>query len=175
MEKNYDVRVFKDDGPANPRKEWENLGTMVCAHRKYALGDHEVGLGTEGLEYIADELGIEYATGEDGEFSVDGTLALIEEKAIMLPLELRDYSGLSMSIGTGSDPWDSMMVGVIFASREKLLRGTGYTVDELFSADKSRIPVVGNHIKVKDAGGEEGHLGYGKITDHRDRWRFSHD
>lgn len=30
----------KDDCPQNPR-EWDNLGTMVCSHKLYYLGDEQ--------------------------------------------------------------------------------------------------------------------------------------
>jgi hypothetical protein len=31
--------VEQDHDPLNPRKEWDNLGTMVCKHSRYNLGD----------------------------------------------------------------------------------------------------------------------------------------
>jgi len=34
------VRVIRDSGPESPR-DWDNLGTMVCWHRNYSLGDFE--------------------------------------------------------------------------------------------------------------------------------------
>ena len=34
------VRIKRDDYPQNPR-EWDNLGTMVCGHRRYCLGDEQ--------------------------------------------------------------------------------------------------------------------------------------
>lgn len=34
------VRVCQDFDPGNPR-EWDNVGTMVCWHRDYALGDEQ--------------------------------------------------------------------------------------------------------------------------------------
>ncbi|MCX4363931.1 MAG: hypothetical protein OSJ74_11235 [Clostridia bacterium] len=38
---NYKLEVFRDEDAENPR-EWENLGKMVCWHRRYNLGDkHE--------------------------------------------------------------------------------------------------------------------------------------
>ena len=39
---NDDVRlsIYLDESPESPR-EWDNLGTMVCAHRRYSLGDEK--------------------------------------------------------------------------------------------------------------------------------------
>ncbi len=34
----YLIEILNDEDPENPR-EWDNLGTMVCFHRHYNLGD----------------------------------------------------------------------------------------------------------------------------------------
>ena len=34
----YRIRTFYDESPESPRN-WDNLGTMVCFHRNYDLGD----------------------------------------------------------------------------------------------------------------------------------------
>ena len=34
----YKLSVFRDEDAPNPR-EWDNLGRMVCWHRRYNLGD----------------------------------------------------------------------------------------------------------------------------------------
>ena len=36
--KGYTIAIDYDSDPSNPR-EWDNFGTMVCFHRRYALGD----------------------------------------------------------------------------------------------------------------------------------------
>ena len=36
---NLTVRLIQDDQPFDPRTEQDNLGTMVCWHRRYKLGD----------------------------------------------------------------------------------------------------------------------------------------
>lgn len=33
------VNIYRDEDPANPREAFGNLGTMVCFHPKYTLGD----------------------------------------------------------------------------------------------------------------------------------------
>lgn len=38
----YKAKIISDDDPINPRKNYDNLGVMICFHRKYDLGDdHE--------------------------------------------------------------------------------------------------------------------------------------
>ena len=34
------LSIYFDSCPTNPR-EWDNLGTMVCGHRRYDLGDEQ--------------------------------------------------------------------------------------------------------------------------------------
>jgi hypothetical protein len=35
---NYILEIFPDEPYESPR-EWDNLGTMICFHRRYNLGD----------------------------------------------------------------------------------------------------------------------------------------
>ena len=35
------VKLFQDDDPSSPR-EWDNLGHMICWHRRMNLGDEQV-------------------------------------------------------------------------------------------------------------------------------------
>ena len=37
--KKYKLEIEQDNDPMNPRREWDNLGTMVCFHKRYDLGD----------------------------------------------------------------------------------------------------------------------------------------
>jgi hypothetical protein len=40
--KGHTINIFPDGDAPNPRKEFDSLGTMVCFHRRYNLGDrHE--------------------------------------------------------------------------------------------------------------------------------------
>ena len=35
---NYVVKVYQDESPYSPRED-DNLGTMICFHKRYDLGD----------------------------------------------------------------------------------------------------------------------------------------
>lgn len=97
------IHIYQDESPESPR-EWDNLGTMVCFHRRYNLGD-------ENTEFDnSPELLIEFLKQNKG-------------KIIYLPLYLYDHSGISMSTGRGypfNDPWDSGQVGYIYVTYEKI-------------------------------------------------------
>ena len=36
--KKYELKIVQDTDPESPRT-WDNLGTMVCFHKRYELGD----------------------------------------------------------------------------------------------------------------------------------------
>lgn len=99
----YKIQIFPDDDPFNPRED-DNLGTMVCFHGSYILGDkHEY----RQEDYCGwDELGDAISKNED--------------VGVILPLYLYDHSGITMSTSPFSCPWDSGQVGFIFISKEKM-------------------------------------------------------
>lgn len=102
----YRVRIYHDETPESPR-EWDNLGTMVCWHRRYNLGDVQLK-----DEYNGDiQLLRETLEGKD--------------VALYLPLFLYDHSGITMSTGSFGDPWDSGQVGYIYVTRETMRKEYG--------------------------------------------------
>lgn len=105
------LRIMQDEDPMSPR-DWDNLGKMVCFHRRYNLGDkHDLkssqfdGWG-ELREHIEKELG----------------------GVVILPLYLFDHSGITMSTDSSrfracdSAGWDWGQVGFIYATREDILK-----------------------------------------------------
>lgn len=96
--KGYKIQVIVDDSPSNPRDD-DNLGTMVCFHSRYKLGDQNHGFNTPQEFLEKNKRGI-----------------------IALPLYLYDHSGLTMSTGTfacDSAGWDTSYVGIIYITKEK--------------------------------------------------------
>lgn len=93
------LKIVRDEEGCNPR-EWDNLGRMYCWHRNYKLGDEPYNLWTgKNPQEVLDEL---------------------PKGSIVLPLYLMDHSGISMSTGAFSCPWDSGQVGYIVATPEKI-------------------------------------------------------
>lgn len=96
--KGLTIKIVQDTDADSPRN-WDNLGTMVCFHRRYQLGDINPKYSQEELQ------------------------ELIERKdVISLPLFLYDHSGLSMKCSAVSCKWDSGQVGYIYVTREKILK-----------------------------------------------------
>lgn len=96
------VRIMYDPDPESPR-EWCNLGTMVCWHRRYNLGD-------------------KHNYREPSDFQDD----IKDEPHIILPLYLYDHGGITMSTGPFSCPWDSGQVGWIYITLEKVRKEYGW-------------------------------------------------
>jgi len=89
------VALYTDDDPSSPR-EYDNLSHMVCAHRRYTLGD---------------EQRREAETEEELRERVPGIVAI-------LPLYLYDHSGITISTGTFGCAWDSGQVGWAYVTQE---------------------------------------------------------
>ena len=218
--------VEREDYPDNPRS-WDNIGTMVCFHPRYDLGDkHYYGSPAEFLLDLlndADLGGIEGAARENileagsgifeevyhfwletqckqdvrdvldflrdeyegfsmesiGRFlarknwdlfsvswlsprniEVDELYDLVRatDKYVILPLYLYDHSGITISTGPFSCPWDSGQVGWIYAPKDTFRKVTGHSEDELFSTDTKRPPKCGDLVKVKNE------VNWGKVT-----------
>jgi hypothetical protein len=104
----YTINVWPDEWPVDPRAS-DDLGHMLCSHRRYRLGDEQVNENQfnsweEVREYISNE----------------------RDAAVILPLYLMDHSGLYLSTGGFGhvDPgrWDWGQVGFIYATREAVLK-----------------------------------------------------
>jgi len=81
----------------NPRNN-DNMGTMVCSHKRYELGDVQVNTEEEYKEAIKDA-------------------------KITLPVYMYDHSGITIStkrVYPYDDQWDAGQVGVIIVSEVKL-------------------------------------------------------
>lgn len=108
----YFAQIVYEECPISPRED-DNMGTMVCFHNRYNLGD----LGKRGCVGKGDH----FFWGLD-DFQ-EWAKANEKEIAVILPLYLYDHSGISMSTGREypfNDMWDSGQVGWIFVTKEDL-------------------------------------------------------
>ena len=109
------IEIEHDSDAESPR-EWDNIGVMVCFHKRYRLGDkHDLRSADFG-----------------GWDQVETYLRREKGAVIVLPLHLLDHSGLRLKVGSflGHAPhaeWDSGQVGFIYATREAVIREYGKT------------------------------------------------
>jgi len=106
--KGHFINIFPDEDAPDPRKEFDHLGTMVCFHRRYNLGDqHDFRSPEEFSQFLKDE------------------------KPICLPLYLYDHSGITISTTNerfrACDPqgWDWGMLGYIYVTKEDVRKEYG--------------------------------------------------
>jgi hypothetical protein len=130
--KGYTIKVYQDDLPDDPRS-WDNLGTMVCFHRRYDLGDkHDL---------------------QSADFNnwgeVEAFLIRDRQAFIILPLYLYDHSGLRIKIGSfqgylpqGHAEFDSGQVGFIYVTKAKLREEYGRIITKA-KRDKATKVLMG--------------------------------
>src|SRR3990167_995153 len=87
------IELHQDELMESPRG-WDNLGTMVCFHSRYRLGD-----------------------SHNFESPKDFQEQITEEAHVILPLYLYDHSGLAINTTGFHCPWDSGQVGFIYVSK----------------------------------------------------------
>jgi hypothetical protein len=99
----YTIEIQQDMEPESPR-EWDNLGTMVCFHRRYNLGDKDNGYNHK--DY-------------NNWHQMEKAIRTKEKVAVILPIYMYDHSGLTVQTTPFSCPWDSGQIGFIFVSKDK--------------------------------------------------------
>jgi hypothetical protein len=105
---NYITRTYHDDSTESPR-DWDNLGTMVCFHNRYDLGDKH--------NYNSNDY--------NGWDEMEKDIIKRENVGVILPLYLYDHSGITMNTTGFSCNWDSGRVGFIFISKQKMFQEYG--------------------------------------------------
>lgn len=106
--------TIHQDEDAESSREFDNLGTMVCFHKRYSLGDKDHGFSPRDF-------------GSWGE--VLNAIQAEKGPCVVLPIYMYDHSGISVS--TTRDypfncPWDAGQVGFIFVAHDRLRREMGY-------------------------------------------------
>lgn len=117
---NLTISIEQDEASLfNPRTDFDNIGTMVCWHRNYKLGDQQPDCSPDEFlfklmsdrefdkhrKYVPDEIKTEHAQ------------AYINKHFFVLPLYLYDHSGLTIRAVPFGCPWDSGQVGFIYVER----------------------------------------------------------
>lgn len=106
-------KLIQDFEAESPR-DWDNLGTMVCWHNRYNLGDEQP--KESPYEYRLALASVykptldEHVSDEQDQI-ID---TVLDEHYIILPLYLYEHSGITMDTSGFSCPWDSGQVGFIY-------------------------------------------------------------
>lgn len=159
----YTLRVRYDEyeGQDNNPRDWCNLGTMVCWHPDYYLGDYQV-TNPEGRGAVEHS----YHRNDFPNLNVLARyLTLAEGALLVLPLYLYDHSGISISVGRNPytmDPqgWDTTMVGFIYTTAEQVEQ-VGCPLDKLTEGLVGEVETYDAYLRgevyyyiIEDADGE---------------------
>lgn len=111
--RDHTIKIIHDTDPESPR-EYDNLGTMTCWHRRYNLGDkHD---HDDPRDLLIDLAGLD----SDTELGMNDLFARATREAVILPLYLYAHSGITMNTTGFHCPWDSGQVGYIHVSLEDI-------------------------------------------------------
>jgi hypothetical protein len=120
--KDFIIEILQDEDPVNPR-EWDNLGTMVCWHKRYDLGD---GL-PEKMRHRFHSLESRYGSTDLDLFTK--WKKLHQNQLVVLPLYLCDHSRITISTKPFHCSWNSGQFGWIYTTHEQIKNK--YNVEEL--------------------------------------------
>ena len=134
---NLTLSIYPDPDPLNPRTEYDNVGHLICWHRRYTLGDEhsyadpddffedliERGLTedeTNRLQRIKDIVYNLLPGPHTGlilslETEISRLRDLALTRYVLLPVYAYEHGGITLRVGLPfSCPWDSGQVGWIY-------------------------------------------------------------
>ena len=114
----HTIKIYHDTDTESPR-EWCNLSTLICWHRRYRLGDSHQFDSPEA--FLRDLAGV----SEQSDLSMAQLRERADRKAVILPVYLYDHSGLAMNTVGFHCPWDSGQVGHVYVTLEALRKEFG--------------------------------------------------
>ena len=124
------VNVFHDECGDDPRN-WDPLGTMICFHGRYNLGDKH--------DYNADDY--------DGFDSMMKAVEKDNGTCVFLPIYMYEHSGIGLSTSNANYPfncqWDAGRLGFIYVSKKDIRKEYGKAGKvEIEKAEKNMINEV---------------------------------
>jgi hypothetical protein len=110
--KKYELKVVQDESPESPR-EWDNVTTMICSHKRYDLGDEH--------NYKFDN----FDSWEEVKEQIE-----TDHKVLMIkPLYMYDHSGITISTSPFGCQWDSGQIGWVFIEEKQWISIMGEDMD----------------------------------------------
>lgn len=120
--KGFSIHIVRDDYPENPREAYDYFTTMVCFHRRYALGDKH-------------------------DFTPDTLSDFIKNSSeiIYLPIYMMDHGSVAISTNKFSCPWDSGQIGYIYAEKETV-KEEQITLEQAYEHMKLEVEVYNDYV-----------------------------
>ena len=121
----YTLEVINDYCPESPRA-WSNLGTMICWHGHYDLGDkHSFDNPDEFMQHLyLDVMGKHWCDDHESDDWQDVYKELQETNLVLIKaINMYDHSGITVSTSNAypyNDLWDSGIVGFIYVTKKTI-------------------------------------------------------
>jgi len=120
------IRIEQDHDPISPR-DWDNIGKMVCFHKRYNFGDKH-----------------DYKSGNySGWEELEEAIREEEDVAVLLPLYAYIHGGVTMQTAPFSCPFDSGQVGFIYATKEA---AKNYTEKEVTNCLENEVKAYDQYL-----------------------------
>lgn len=129
--KNLTIKVFNDEFAESPR-EFECLGTMVCSHKRYDLGDKNHQVPVNQLNSWKE---------------VEDYIKLKMKAVVIVPMFMLDHSGLTIASTDFNDPWDSGRIGFNYVTKDQIRKYFGKKRISQKMIDDAK-EILENEIKV---------------------------
>lgn len=119
----FKIERDEDCDYSNPRENTDcNIGTMVCWHHEYTLGDEQCNNPDHYLDSLIDE---DYDTLS--EMTTEEKLTYLTEKDyVFLPIAMYEHSGITIWCGSKwhhfDAQWDCSDIGFIYTTKEKVMK-----------------------------------------------------
>ena len=120
--KSHTIRIEPDEDAESPR-EWDNVGTILYTSTRYTLGDKQV--DRDEIRAIAND-----------------------PDNIVLPVYVYIHSGIQLSTGPFSCPWDSGQCGIIYCTKARAVKewGKDYRIERVNEVLKGEIETFNQYL-----------------------------
>ena len=99
------LTIKYEEDPESPR-EWDNMGRIICAHKRYSLSDKNEDFNMD-----------DYESWEEV-----ATMLVDKKDAVLLkPIYMYDHSGITIKTTPFGCKWDSGQIGFIYCKADDIL------------------------------------------------------
>jgi len=137
MKQITEFKIEQDEYPESPR-EWDNLGTFIMQHNRYAFGDH-----------LFEDDGNSSSFEEVFKYHLKCINNCTIKDVIYLPVYMYDHSGISINTTGFDSSWDSGKIGYIYSVKEDIRKE--YKTKRISSKlHKQILSILKNEIAILD-------------------------
>ena len=125
----YLIKIFHDEDPESPRA-WDNLGIMVCSHKRDSYGDKH--------DFRFDD----YNSWEEMEKDIMDN----HDGHTILPIYMYEHSGVTISTTPFMDYFDSGRLGLIYCTKQAVAK-EGIDDERVVEILKGEVDTYDTYVK----------------------------